>query len=122
MKLARHAPSRRDQVPIYAVRSAAQGRPEINSSLEEKLPACEDWVHLQDTTPGSVTDGIGTGKWPRWWYSFGNGRDPGEECALEPLVHSALGVTQPTFKVAQCLLGATLCYHDSLQSSQISRA
>ena len=46
----------------------------------------------------------------------------GEKCALESLAHFALGVTQPTFKVAQCLLGATLCYHDSLQSSQIRRA
>lgn len=51
--------------------------------------------------------------WQRLWK---------EVCALESLAHFSLGVTQPTFKVAQCLLGATLCYHDSLQSPQISRA
>lgn len=51
--------------------------------------------------------------WQRLWK---------EVCALESLAHFSLGVTQPTVKVAQCLLGATLCHHDSLQSPQISRA
>lgn len=92
----------------------------MNGSLEAKLAACEDRVH--DTAPGSVADGVGTGQWPRWWYSFDNSRDSGEKCALESFAHFALGVTQPTFEVAPCLLGATLCYHDSLQSAQISRA
>ena len=110
-ELARHAPSGRDRTPIcWAAKPQA------------KVAACEDWVHLHDPSPWSVTYGVGTGQWPRWWYSFGNGRDSGENCALEPLAHFVFQVTQPTFQVAQCLLGATLCYHDSLQSSQISRA
>jgi hypothetical protein len=44
-------------------------------------------------------------------------------CARLSLGHTFhFGVTQPTFRVAQCLHALCLCYHGSLQSSRISRA